>query len=79
MAWDGGEGRRGVVEEFRGEDIEGRGIVYVVPEGQDDGFDASRFCGVDGFGEDGGGALSDVSEELGMGTLEADEVVAAVV
>ena len=79
VAGDGGEGWRGVVEEFGGEDVEGRGVVDVVPEGEDDGFDVCGFRGGDGFGEDGGGAPGDVGEELGVGAFEADEVVAAVV
>ena len=79
VAGDGGEGRRSVVEKLGGEDVEGGGVVDVVPERQDDGFEVCGFGGGDGFGEDGGGAPGDVGEELGVRVLEADEVVAAVV
>src|SRR5258707_7316841 len=34
VAGDGCEGGRGVVEKFGGQDVEGRGVVHVVPSGQ---------------------------------------------
>ncbi len=78
MAGDGREGWPCVVEEFGGENFEGCGVVYVVPERKDDRFEMRFVCGGQGFGEDGGGAPGDVGEELGVCVLEADEVVTAV-
>src|SRR6266487_841625 len=62
VAGDGGEGRRGVVEKLGGEDVEGCGVVHVVPEREDDGFEVRGARGSDRFGEDGGGAPGDVGE-----------------
>ena len=50
VAGNGGEGWRGVVEEFGGEDVESCGVVYVVPERQEDGFEVCGLRGSDGFG-----------------------------
>src|SRR5205823_5710366 len=62
VAGDGGEGWRGVVEKLGGEDVEGRGVVHVVPEREDDGFLVCGRRSGDGWG---------------VGVDEADTAVAA--
>ena len=79
IARDSSEKWRSAVKEFGDEDVEGRGVVNVVPERENDCLKTRGLRGGYGFGEDGGGAPGDVGEGLGMGAFQADKVVAAIV
>src|ERR1700760_2785015 len=74
----GRERRWIIVQKLRGEEVEGCGVVHVVPERENRYFDAGGLRGGDGFGEDSGGAPGDVEEWFGVGALQTNEVVAAV-
>jgi hypothetical protein len=74
-----GEGRAEAVEELGLERGESCGVVDVVPARELDELEAGGAGAGAGLLEDGGGAPVDAGEGLGVGVLEADEVIAAVV
>ena len=79
VAGGGSKGWRLAVEEFALNEVEGSGVVHVVPEGELDELESGLAAAIAGFVGDGAGGPGDAVEGLGMGLFEADEVVAAVV